>query len=367
MSVVVGNGPVDPGREVVAVDTESRALAPLEAERRVRAAAERLRTRIHTGFLFKKIDSTLRGAVGWELRALQEASGRGTALVCPAFPEQGRTVVHGVLRVHGEPAHHSSVRRDPAYPGDTSDVREILRRGSARAVGYLPLDCVRAGRASIVERLAQVEGTIVAADAETDADLDALAAAAISSDVVVAGSAGLARAIAVRLGHDRLPIPLPAGRAWLIVAGSLHPATRAQISMLEAAGVPAAVADEGREPDIEALVARLRGGQPALLTTAEVPAAASDARPRMAALLARAAARVLAETRPDLVAVTGGDTARALIAALGADRLELTGSPSSGLALAELATNGGPALGLLTKAGGFGAPGLFLTLLKGAA
>jgi len=77
------------------------------------------------------------------------------------------------------------------------------------------------------------------------------------------------------------------------------------------------------------------------------------------------AARVLAESRPDLVAVTGGETAVALLRAVGATRVELSGSPSSGLALGEAVVDAGSTFPLLTKAGGFGPPDLFLALLKG--
>src|SRR5882724_1555236 len=95
--------PATPGPEwnVAAVDTESRGLAPHRAAKAIRAAAERLGTRLAQGLLFKKIDSTLRGPVGAELESLLAASGRTSALVCPAFPGQHRVVVDGTLLVNG--------------------------------------------------------------------------------------------------------------------------------------------------------------------------------------------------------------------------------------------------------------------------
>ena len=364
VSVIVGAGAVDPARDVVALDTESRAVSPVEARHRMRAAARRLGARLHTGLLFKKIDSTLRGPVGGEVEALQDLSGRRTALVCPAFPEQGRTVVDGLLRVGGTPAHATSVGLDPAYPGGTSDVAEILRRGALRAIRHLPLACVRAGREHLLTTLARAGVGILSADAETDADLDTLAAAATSPDVVLAGSAGLARAVAAQLGREGPPVVLPGG-AWLIVAGSLHPATRAQLRALEAAGVAGVAVDDRREPDLAAVAGALRGGRPAFLATVEPAAGTPSARSRAATALAEAAARLVAQSPPSLVVVTGGDTAYALLMALGADHLELSGSPASGLALADLVVDGAPSLAVLTKAGGFGPPDLFLSLLKG--
>ncbi len=74
---------------------------------------------------------------------------------------------------------------------------------------------------------------------------------------------------------------------------------------------------------------------------------------------------MLADSRPDLIAVTGGDTAVALLRAVGATRLELSGAPSSGLALGDAVVDSTSRLPLLTKAGGFGPPDLFLALLEG--
>jgi len=105
----------------------------------------------------------------------------------------------------------------------------------------------------------------------------------------------------------------------------------------------------------------------ALSVDAVTLAPTAAARHGMAAALAATAARLLEQARPELVAVSGGDTAHALMGALGADRLELTGAPASGLGLGELVTRAARSLPWLSKAGGFGAPDLFTTLLKGTA
>jgi len=379
-------GPDAPGPEweVAAMDTESRELEPGEAASRVGAVARRLRTRLARGLLFKKIDSTLRGSVGAELEALLSATARPTALLCPAFPDQRRTVVDGVLRVDGVPAHVAAVGRDPAYPEPTSDVAAIVRRGAARPVSSLPLVRVRGGRDELDRDLHAADRHIIVADAEADADLDRLAeAAARWPHLVLAGSAGLARPVAATLGYAGPAAPLPEGRAWLILAGSLHPATRAQIRAIETAGVRGARLGSARDPDTRPLIEDLEDGRPVFVATSDQVATAPDARPSTAARLARVGAGMLAVTRPDLVVVTGGETAVALLRAVAAGHLEVVGAPSSGLALADaslsaaLASPPGrrprlgsnmtapPTLPLLTKAGGFGPPDLFLSLLKG--
>jgi len=57
---------------VITIDTESRPLPPPEAAAAIHAAARRLGGRLASGRVFKKIDSTLRGAAGVELTALQQ-------------------------------------------------------------------------------------------------------------------------------------------------------------------------------------------------------------------------------------------------------------------------------------------------------
>jgi uncharacterized protein YgbK (DUF1537 family) len=93
--------------------------------------------------------------------------------------------------------------------------------------------------------------------------------------------------------------------------------------------------------------------------------AGREARAAARARLAGFAARILARCRPDLIAVTGGETAVALLDAAGATRLELAGAPLAGLALGHAVVDSATRWPLLTKAGGFGPPDLFLTLLEG--
>src|SRR5690349_10534919 len=99
--------------QVAVVDTESRGLAPDDAADLVRGAAKRVEGQLSGRLLFKKIDSTLRGPIAAELDALLDASGRRTALVCPAFPGQHRIVVNGILLVNGARAHESPIGKDP--------------------------------------------------------------------------------------------------------------------------------------------------------------------------------------------------------------------------------------------------------------
>jgi uncharacterized protein YgbK (DUF1537 family) len=351
-----------PASEVLALDTESRSLAPEDAAARLRAAAPWVAERLRAGRLYKKVDSTMRGPVGAEIEAVLSVGGVAAALVCPAFPDQRRTVVNGILLVDGVPVRDSAVGGDPDYRVTTSDLALLLAAQTTRPVSRVALEVVRGPAAELDRALAGPPGRLMVADAETVADLEALARAALARrEIVPVGSAGLAGPLARALGIPEAPVTLPGGRAWLFVVGSLHPAARAQLAALRAAGI-AGTDTPGVGPVVEAL----RHGHPAFLASpAERRHGAQGSRQAAATALARATSEVLEHVDPDLVVVTGGETAWALARALGAHHLRLDGAPASGLASGRVVLSGERALPVLTKAGGFGSPDLFITLLRG--
>jgi uncharacterized protein YgbK (DUF1537 family) len=323
---------------VSVVDTESRMLEAADAARRVvdvaRAAA---RTRF-----FKKIDSTLRGPIGAEVDALLRETACTGALVCPALPSQQRVVVERVLTVGAVPVAETPIADDPAFPRATgsSNVVDLLRPQLDRPLAWVPLGRVRARGAPLTARLGRLAGMVIVADAETDDDLDALAEAVLELDSppLLVGAAGLAQALARRLGLAAPRVDPPAGDRWLIVAGSRHPATRRQIEAAREAGLT-------------------------VLATPEAPA--GDPARAAAELAAAARARLDAE-RFDVVLVAGGATLVALYRALGAERVDLEGAPRPGLALGRLRAPGRDPLCVITKAGGFGEPDLFVALAREA-
>src|SRR5207237_883210 len=166
------------------------------------------------------------------------------------------------------------------------------------------------GAEALAARVRRLAGTATVADAETDADLDALveAALAVTPQPLLVGSAGLGRALASRLGLLADRAEVPAGPRWLVVAGSIHPATRRQVKEARAAGLT-------------------------VVATAE--RASGDRGEAIARVVEQAVAAIERE-KWDLVVVTGGEPAVALWAALGADRVEVVGAPAAGLALGHL-------------------------------
>jgi uncharacterized protein YgbK (DUF1537 family) len=146
---------------VLALTTESRALSDTNAAQQTFAATSELIT-AGAERLYIKIDSTVRGSVAAQvdgaIRGWSTAYDNAVAVVCPAFPDLGRTVVDGVVLVDGVPVGETAAGIDPVTPRTESDLLRIIP-GSVRGT----LDTIGSAR-------------IVVADARTMSDLDMLAA-----------------------------------------------------------------------------------------------------------------------------------------------------------------------------------------------
>jgi uncharacterized protein YgbK (DUF1537 family) len=307
--------------------------------------------------LYKKMDSTLRGAAAAELAGLLEATGHSQVLLAPALPEQRRTVRDGVLHVGGRPAGEGPLAQDPAFPPTGSSVLALAGAGGLHPVASIPLATVRRGPDAVRGRRLATIRTLVA-DAETDADLAAVASAVVDGSCLLAGSAGLAAALAARLGPGGRPEPGgPAAvlqRPLLVVAGSLHPATRLQLEGLVARGVGGVWLREGDAGDPPG--PRAPDGDWFVASHPPEPGPAIGAREAMAARLA-AVARGALSVRPDrfrTLLLTGGETAVAVCRALEAPGIRLVGELERGLAVGRLARGPWQGLPVVTKAGGFG-------------
>lgn len=329
--LVPGVWPVPAAGTVVGVTTESRNLPPAAAAAAVAAALAAGQAR-GARLVYKKIDSTLRGPVAAELAALAAADPRRRILFAPANPAVGRTVVGGVLRVHGVPVAETEFARDPVSPVRTSSLRDLL---GAAATPQVHL-----------------------ADAAVPADLAAAVAAmaAQPGPWVAVGSGALARPIAAALpapppASAPTPGPLSAGPIlWL--NGSGHPRSREQAAAWAAtAGLSCFAPGESGAAGEGAgsLVVELRTRGAAIL---QAPAGRGDSGAVLAALVGTAAAAIRAAGVTRLL-VTGGETAFALAQALGVERLVYRGEIEPGLALAR-AESAGAAMDWAVKPGGFG-------------
>jgi uncharacterized protein YgbK (DUF1537 family) len=324
---------------VVAATTESRLeWAPVAAQRTA-AFADTLRV-LGAPRLFKKIDSTLRGPWVEELEATRAALGDPPVVLCPAFPEQRRVVRDGVLYAGGE---------------RVGDVIEMLcGRMMPRRGRILHLPRATQPEFGSLFRDAVEEGAVIVCDAETPADLRALAQQACadrlatspglskpweahftrSYRLLLCGAAGLARAVAGVTerwpGAYRPRGPLSAAIRPVVIVGSCHPMARRQLRQLCAAEDPVEIlATPDPHPEVPEDPRRVRALADELL--AQCTVAPFDA-----------------------FVLTGGETAAAVLRVLRVTRLEVLRELEPGVVLSEMMDGYCPGALCITKAGGFG-------------
>jgi len=359
--VLLPGAPPLPEPEILALDTESRGLSSAEARARARTVATDLAAH-RPAVLYKKVDSTLRGAVSAELGGALEGSGLHHVFLAPALPAQRRILVDGVLHVDGRRADEDPIASDPAFPVTGASVLALLGiegPDPVGPIGIIPLATVRRGAAAVAARLDRWASTgrgAVVCDAETDADLQVLAAAVAGRPALLTGSAGLAAALAARIPATSLKPTARLRRPLLVVAGSGHPATRAQVERLSSRGVGGTwLRGDGTE---ESQRPRLAGDDRFIAARANSASDPSAAREAMAMRLAETTRRHLERaqgaSRPGSLLLTGGETAVAVCRALGATGLRLGGEMEPGLAQGSLLDGPFAGVTVVTKAGGFG-------------
>lgn len=191
--VGVPEGPAPSTCEAGVIALKTRTIPPQEAVAQSLAALDWLLAQGCRQILFKycsTFDSTPEGNIGPVAEALLERLG-GVAVVCPAFPANGRTLVHGHLFVGGRLLSETGMRDHPLTPMTDPDIRRWLRRQTRGDVGLVALDTVRRGPHAIASALAAEAAAgrfLVVVDATGDADLMAIGEAVADARLVTGGS-----------------------------------------------------------------------------------------------------------------------------------------------------------------------------------
>lgn len=213
---------LDDGMSVV-IDTESRVVSPQEAYHKVFAAVQKV---LHTGgcrFLYKKVDSTLRGHIQEEIRAAIDAYKPETIIFAPSYPSQMRIVKNNRLYVHGTVLLETEIAKDPRNPLREDNITNILTDTIKQPVTHYTVEQIETNKCSI-------EKGAYTFDAVTDEHLQYIAEKVLQSQrkVLWIGSAGLAAGI-LQKNYDAKPA--------LAVVGSISQKTMEQIAYCKSQGV----------------------------------------------------------------------------------------------------------------------------------
>jgi uncharacterized protein YgbK (DUF1537 family) len=348
-----------PRATVVAIDTDTRYM---DAEAAAEHAAAAVRRSGAGTLVYKKIDSTLRGNIGPEvagaLAALAERHGRRhLAVIAPAFPATGRTVLGGRVLVGEEPV-------EERYPGRRPLTEQLKEAGLA--VELLSLEELRDGDPARFLAAAAGRADAVVVDALTDDDLALTVKASSDLPALLVGSGGLAH----RLGplpaiesageESAAAAPQRTGPA-LVCVGSRSSQAQAQcrtlIAELPAVPVQVTSAPDGVDSAARELRGALSTGHDAVVFLDPAQVVEPSRAQEFAGALAEVARAGL--DRAGALIATGGETARAVLLSVGVRMLAVEGEIEPGVVC--MRTPEG--LTVITKAGAFGDPG---TLLRAA-
>ena len=322
---------------VISIDTNSRASSPSQS---AKATADAVSALSEARFLYKTIDSTLRGHVRAEIAAAFRASGRSRLVVAPAFPEAGRLTVGGIQTVNGIPVSESVYGRDPVHPAGTSRIADLIDPSLGIPVILAPdRPDDRAANASLL---------ILDADSQDMLNRQ-VANIADPETVLWVGSPGLAIALAslVPAGPDDRPVTDKTAGCVLIVAGSANPVTHAQCEALRGRGVPVVTDMADAPTKVRAICLR------APMQRQE------DSSALLADLAGQAVAAVLGHDYGAVIA-TGGETMAAMLDRLGISRFFLTRELKPGFPVGRAERADGTPLIIAMKAGGFGSSSALL-------
>ncbi|MDN5251642.1 four-carbon acid sugar kinase family protein [Betaproteobacteria bacterium LSUCC0117] len=333
-------------------------------------------------------DSTPAGNIGPVTDALLDAihgEGKGFTIVCPAFPENQRTIFNGHLFVGEQLLSDSGMRDHPLTPMTDANLVRVMQAQTKRRVGLVNYAAVSKGADAIKAAFQNLQDQgygVAVVDAISNTDLMAMGAALAGMPLVTAGSG-----VAIGLPQNwratgQLPpsdhadqLPPPSGYQ-AVISGSCSVATNQQVAVWRDAGLPAlaidplGLANGTTTADAAADWARQHLPKGPVLVYAT---AAPEVVREIQAQLGVAAAGALVESALSGIAVSliesgvrqlvvaGGETSGAVVQALAVERMAIGPQIDPGVpwTCVNAAAAGDQTVHVALKSGNFGTPDFF--------
>lgn len=183
------------GSDVVVINMQTRNGCAKEAYSKTKNAFCRLLQK-GCNVLYKKIDSTLRGHIGAELKAILDLESFDCCIVAPALPLHRRSTIDGIHFVDGVRLFDTEFAKDPFTPIKSSSISNIIREEYNTQIGLIDLKLIRSGSLAVcveINKLVETGIRVIIADAVKECDLMTIAHGLklYRGKTVLCGSAGL--------------------------------------------------------------------------------------------------------------------------------------------------------------------------------
>lgn len=230
--------------ESIYVSSNSRPLPPQEAYAKVKQTTDVLK-KCGVKYFSKKIDSTLRGGIGYEADAMLDSLGKDTiAVMVAAIPASRRICIGGYSVIDSVILNETSVANDVKTPVTDCYVPEIIGRQTTRRVDLITLDVVQKGIPFLQNALRESRNAgneWIVVDAISTEHIRSIAQACVGLNwnilaidpgpftAELAKARGIASDAASASEDKRTPVR---DKTVFIVAGSANPSTKLQMEIL---------------------------------------------------------------------------------------------------------------------------------------
>lgn len=371
-------------KDVLVIDTETRELETEQAKNRVCNIIRSLEIG-ENSIIYKKIDSTLRGNTGVEIKSIMDLLKKDICIISPTFPAYNRITVGGYLIVGDQPLGTSEYYYDHYEPACASYIPSLLEQQTQMPVGLIELKDVIKGREAILEKVIYLYNKgikIIVADATNNHHLEEIliGSSNFSGSVMYAGSAGLANFL-FRIHQERKQEKYNTSEGnnpILVLIGSRNSVMNSQVDYLKKKTDTCELSlnpEEiiiNKEGLLKELFSRAVSGlskkldiivrsDPSYsgdkyttgilekygLTFRELEVIIRD-------FLGQLSAKIIEKTDTKKIIITGGDTAVGFCQVLGINSLSIMEEVLPGIPLSKVEKCNDYNLMVITKAGGFG-------------
>ncbi|MFR3687244.1 MAG: four-carbon acid sugar kinase family protein [Enterococcus sp.] len=358
--------------DVLVIDTESRYLSFEEAYyliHRIIVSAKNA----NVPFIYKKVDSALRGNISAEIKAVLDAAREFAIPFLPAYPEMNRVLINGDLYIDQVLVSESIFGEDPYEPVNESNILRRLKK-EANIDGHL-----------IKETFPQRFNGVLVFDAQTNEDMERHVESLEQQNLLsmTVGCAGFAKILATKLFPEYEPKNYSLKKPLVVICGSVNPITKKQVDYVEQRNHPRISLthhqllrsnywfDSEGKKNVEHYLSLMEKHPLILFETLsketslgietykeEQGADSSDFRFKIGRSLGELTQAIWSEDSDNTFLFTGGDTLFQSMNVLGIDQIKPLAEISAGVVLSSVVWKNRE-IQVITKSGGFGNVELF--------
>lgn len=379
-------------KEVVVVDTDSRDLDEYLSYKRVKDICEKI-SRYNIKCVYKKIDSTLRGNLGAEIKAVDDVFKPDIVIIAPAYPANQRITIGGYHLLEGKPIELTEIANAPKTPVKKSYLPAILQEQVNKNIAVIDFKIIRQGANFINKKISkfidQGRRWIVCDIIEEENFITLMDAVKEYKNILWVGSAGLAEYLPYYYrwsGEKVLSMDKRKG-AILVCAGSVSHITQNQVQTLlnqenihlVKINMVRLLEDKNSELIEKSRIINqlIKEQENILLATAQ-----SDDDVKKAVAIGRKynlsgkevsekIANIIAELIKNIevnklsgMVLTGGDMAVHICRAIGVNSIKVISEIDNGVPLGYIESENLEKLFIVTKAGAFGKPDVFIKSIQ---